>query len=48
MPADFDDMEMPTPCRCGEWFDLLDGFTSADNTRSICKNCYQQEKIDNT
>lgn len=39
----FEEMEMPTPCDCGEWFDLTDGFPSRNRNITICRNCYQKE-----
>lgn len=32
-------MEMPTPCDCGNWFDLNDGCTSHDRSKMICEDC---------
>ena len=45
---DFEEMEMPTPCSCGEWFDLNDGFTSLpDRKTTVCKECHDlQLKIE--
>lgn len=43
---DEDDMEMPCPCqKCGEWFDLNDGFGSRKWYRGtvICKSCHNDE-----
>lgn len=36
-------MEMPTPCDCGNWFDLNDGFPSRKQNRTICEDCYDKE-----
>lgn len=44
-----DEMEMPCPCsKCGEWFDLTDGFGSKKWFPNIviCEPCYQDEKIE--
>lgn len=38
-----DFMEMPTPCRCGTWFDLNDGFPSRNGKFTICEACYDKE-----
>ena len=40
---DFEEMEMPTPCDCGEWFDLTDGFGSKNRSITICKSCHEKE-----
>lgn len=40
---DLEEMEMPTPCDCGEWFDLTDGFPSHERNITICRDCYQKE-----
>ncbi|SIT25508.1 hypothetical protein SAMN05421786_11518 [Chryseobacterium ureilyticum] len=38
---DFEEMEMPTPCSCGEWFDLTDGFASLpDIQTTVCEECH--------
>ena len=43
----YEEMEMPTPCqRCGNWFDLNDGYRSDKwypNT-VICKTCHEEEE----
>lgn len=39
-----DDYEMPTPCDCGEWFDLNDGRCSKTKDITICRACYEIEK----
>lgn len=36
-------MEMPTPCKCGEWFDLHDGYPSRTCSQTICEECYDLE-----
>ncbi len=36
-------MEMPTPCNCGEWFDLDEGFSSRKQNRTICEDCHDKE-----
>ena len=38
-----DYMEMPTPCDCGEWFDLNDGFSSQNGKFTICEACHDKE-----
>lgn len=39
-----EEMDMPCPCDCGEWFDLNDGFASLiRTTRVICPTCHQSE-----
>jgi len=40
---DFEEMEMPTLCNCGEWFDLHDGFPSRKLNITICEECYNRE-----
>ncbi|MGC1471525.1 MAG: hypothetical protein WA775_02940 [Psychroserpens sp.] len=43
------EMEMPTLCSCGVWFDLNEGAGNHDNTRQICEECanqnYQRKQI---
>ncbi|AZB17594.1 hypothetical protein EG352_07345 [Chryseobacterium indologenes] len=36
--------EMPTPCDCGEWFDLHDGYGSKTKNVTICSNCHEIEE----
>ena len=42
-----EEMDMPTPCsKCGEWFDLNDGYGSKKwfpNT-VICNSCHEEEE----
>lgn len=38
------EMEMPTLCDCGVWFDLHDGYSNYYGTRTICENCARQNK----
>lgn len=40
---DFEEMEMPTPCDCGEWFDLTEGFLSRNGKTTICGSCREKE-----
>lgn len=40
---DTDFMEMPTPCSCGEWFDLNDGYCSSNGKFTICESCHEKE-----
>lgn len=39
-----DEMEMPTLCDCGEWFDLNDGFCSKTKNETICEACHDLEE----
>lgn len=42
MPTEWNDtMEMPCRCDCGNWFDLLDGFSKRDSDIIICEDCYK-------
>lgn len=53
LTKDPNEMDMPCPCSCGEWFDLLDGHRnlnpySAQPDRVICPDCHlEQLKIQN-
>lgn len=40
----FDEDSMPTPCDCGNWFDLHDGYGSKHSNRVICEECHQKEE----
>ena len=46
---EFEEMEMPTPCqKCGNWFDLHDGYGSDKwypNT-VICSDCHNDEQLE--
>jgi len=49
MEEDFEEMEMPCPCnKCGEWFDLTDGFGSRKWFPNvvICEECHKDENIE--
>lgn len=36
-------MEMPCMCDCGKWFDLNDGHANRDHTKTICRECKEEE-----
>lgn len=38
---DPDEMEMPVKCRCGEWFDLHDGFSCKWKNETVCESCHE-------
>lgn len=37
-------MEMPCMCKCGEWFDLNDGYSSKNSNEVICSECHNKEQ----
>lgn len=44
---ELEEMEMPTPCqKCGEWFDLHDGYGSKKwfPKTTICEECHELEE----
>lgn len=44
---ELEEMEMPTPCKkCGEWFDLHDGYGSKKwfPKTTICETCHEEEE----
>lgn len=44
----FDEDDMPCPCRCGNWFDLNDGYPDQDEGSNtlVCQECHENQETD--
>lgn len=43
---DYEDMDMPVVCDCGQLFDLHDGYGSNKSNKVICESCHKKEDLE--